>query len=502
MFNFIKREKLVSGYLPLVGHMSDGVVLLDDGSVFAMLELAGLPWETCDRQNVSERQIRLNHTYRNIAADSVVVSVYQCRGMASPDVYPSGAFRSAFSESLDTGYRANLFDRSLFDNRLYMGIQVRPPRYAGEFIGEQVSRRQRAAEEAPEDRVRRLEDTCAMLAVELAGYRPRRLGLVERGCVVFSEIAEALVMALTGKWRPIGLSTGRLGESMLSERIIVGREAIEYRLPGASWFGAIFGMRHFPATTWPGMFGALLGASYQCTLCQSFRFVPTQVAQDIMKRKRSRMLAANDPAESQAEALLQAADQLGSADWVMGDYSLSLLAFASSTRALSDVATAAWGDLANAGAVVAREGIALEAALFSMVPGNARLRPRPGYISSRNMSAMAPLHGYPAGAERGYWGGPVALFRTIGGTPYRYHFHVGDVGNTFVCGRTGSGKTTFIGFIVAQAERLGATVVLWDKDRGLKILTHALGGTYLELKSPTGLAPLKALSRSDDDIGF
>ena len=59
------------------------------------------------------------------------------------------------------------------------------------------------------------------------------------------------------------------------------------------------------------------GAPYQCTLYQSFRFVPTQVAQDIMKRKRSRMLAANDPAESQAEALLQAADQLGSADWVM-----------------------------------------------------------------------------------------------------------------------------------------------------------------------------------------
>jgi type IV secretion system protein VirB4 len=68
VFDFIKRERLVSGYLPLVGHMSDGVVLLDDGSVFAMLELAGLPWETCDRQNVSERQIRLNHTYRNIAA--------------------------------------------------------------------------------------------------------------------------------------------------------------------------------------------------------------------------------------------------------------------------------------------------------------------------------------------------------------------------------------------------------------------------------------------------
>jgi hypothetical protein len=45
-----------------------------------------------------------------------------------------------------------------------------------------------------------------------------------------------------------------------------------------------------------------------------------------------------NPRYSTSEALLQAADQLGSADWVMGDYSLSLLAFASSLRARWPVA--------------------------------------------------------------------------------------------------------------------------------------------------------------------
>ena len=164
MFNFIKRERLVSGYLPLVGHMSDGVVLLDDGSVFAMLELAGLPWETCDPRNVSERQIRLNHTYRNIAADSVVVSVYQCRGMASPDVYPSGAFRSAFSEHWTPAIGRTCSTAHCSTTVCTWGSRdarraTPASSSANRSPGGKEPRRKRQ-----KTAFRRLEDTCAMLA--------------------------------------------------------------------------------------------------------------------------------------------------------------------------------------------------------------------------------------------------------------------------------------------------------------------------------------------------
>ena len=138
---------------------------------------------------------------------------------------------------------------------------------------------------------------------ELKPYRPRRLALRVQGRVVFSEMAEALVLAMTGIWRPIGLTTGRLGEALFSEQIVIDREFIKYVLPGRVWYGAMFGMKHFPAWTYPGMYAQLLAASYLSTTCQSFRFIPTNTAQDIMRRKRSRMLLAEDPAEAQAEAL-------------------------------------------------------------------------------------------------------------------------------------------------------------------------------------------------------
>ena len=52
-----------------------------------------------------------------------------------------------------------------------------------------------------------------------------------------------------------------------------------------------------------------------------------------------------------------------------------------------------------------------------------------------------------------------------------------------ICGPTGSGKTVFIGFLVAMLARQGVTQVIFDKDRGLEILVRALGGEYLPLRN-------------------
>jgi type IV secretion system protein VirB4 len=496
------RERLVSDYIHIVDHVTDTMVLLDDGSVFGMFCVAGLPWETADAIDINKWHSDYNLALRNIAADTLILSVYQSRGMADVRDYPRGSFASDFAEALDRRYRTRIFDGLLYSNQLFLGVQIRPPRYAGELLGDQVTKRSRPADEAPEDRRKRLEDACALLQASLAAYRPRRLGCVVRGNALFSEIAEAIVLAMTGVWRPIGLTTGRLGNGMLSEQIITGREAIELRAAGWSHYAAVFGMREYPASTWPGMFAALCVAPYRSTLFQSFRFLSKADAHAVMNRKQNRMAAAGDKALSQQAELDVAADDLASNRFVMGDHALCLVAFADSMRALGNVATAAWRDLADCGAVVAREGAALEAAYFSMIPGNSRLRVRPGVISSRNFCAMAPLHNFPGGAEHGHWGAPIALFRTSGGTPYRFHWHVGDVGNTLVTGETGSGKSLLVGFLIAMTAAR-ARIIALDHKRGWELLIRGMGGQYAVLGAgQPHFAPLKALDSAPRNIEF
>jgi type IV secretion system protein VirB4 len=250
------------------------------------------------------------------------------------------------------------------------------------------------------------------------------------------------------------------------------------------------------------MLGALSVAPYRSTVFQSFRFLSKADAHAIMHRKQNRMAAAGDKALSQQAELDVAADDLASNRFVMGDHSLCLVVFADSMRALGDVATAAWRDLADSGAVAAREGAALEAAYFSMVPGNARLRVRPGVVSSRNFCAMAPLHNFPSGPERSHWGEPIALLRTSGGTPYRFHWHVGDVGNTLVTGETGSGKSLLVGFLIAMTAAR-ARIIALDHKRGWELLIRSMGGQYAVLGAgQPHFAPLKALEATPRSLEF
>lgn len=500
MFRFL--ERLIENHTPLWGHVADNIIMTDAGGMFAMIEVQGFAWETRDSIDIRDMQLRWNHTLKNIAAPDLIISVYQTRGVHGPEIYPVGEFQTEFAERLDRAYKANLFKNTLYNNRTFVGIHVLPSA-ATDVLSEYIALRQSKPVENPdEERIYRIKQIISLVSHDLRFYGPRLLGLRQENFRCFSEIAETLVYVMSGHWRKVPLTTGRIGNAMFSENVHVVHDHIAYTFPGSIQYGAIFGMKHFPAWTWPGMFSNLLASPYRSSTIHTFRFIPTAQAQAIMKRKTYRMRTAEDPAVDQAEALARAANGLAQQDYAFGDYSFSHLVFASDLDRLSDVATVAWGLLADSQMVVARENLGLEAALFSFIPGNERLRPRPGYVSSLNFSSMVPLHSYPKGKPRGYWGEPLCLFRTAGGVPYQFHLHVDDVGNTFVCGRTGSGKTTWLGFVIAQAERLGATTVLFDKDNGLKILCHFLGGTYLELDTPTGLAPLKALTNSESDLAF
>lgn len=500
-----KRERRLSSFIPWRAPIEDDITLLADGSVLSVFEIEGISWETAEATDLEYLHNRLNMTWRSVSRDELILTVLECRGDANPDDYVSGSFRSQFAASLDHAYREGLYDRSLYANHTLLCVQVRPARPAGDWVGDRMDKRRVArAADAPADRIRRLRVATSLLSTNLARYKLRMLKVVSRGKALFSEPAEAVVFAVTGIWRPVPVTTGFMGRAMLNEYIFFGKETIEIRAPGSRQFCAMLGMSNYPAASWPGMFGHLHACNYRHTVMHSFRPMSTTEGHDVLTRKQNKMVNAADKAFSQVKDLDTAADRLANAEFVMGDHCFAMCVFANSMAGLNEVVTTAWRDLADAGVLVSREGVGNQAAYLSMIPGNHALRLRPGAVSSRAFAAFAPMHGYPAGALVGHWGDPTAVFRTMGGTPYRFHLHVGDRGNTFVTGATGSGKTTWLGFVMAQAERSGAQIILWDKDRGLEIAVRALGGNYLALRNaiPT-VAPLKALDGSKpNDVQF
>jgi type IV secretion system protein VirB4 len=498
-------ERLLSEYVPFWDYLSDDMMLLKDGSVLMCVAVDGLPFETIDDAVINHRHNQFEAAIRDLNQPGLLFHYLQCRGIADPEIYPRGKFRSRFAELLDERYQEKLFgNRSMWLNRSYLAVILPSRMIAGRKVARWLPWRKRHAE-PPQEQMERLRRIIGLLCEKLKAYQPRVQKIVERRGFLFSEIAEAIAFALTGYWRQVPMTVSG-ASSILSETFIVGHEEIEIRMPHRSTWAAGLGIDDFPYMTSPGMFDRFLSASYRHTVCHIFECMPPTDGEKLATRKQNFMKLAGDKALSQAKELSTAADEIASNRLMMGGHGAAVIVFADDRTKLPTIIEEAWSDFSAGGIKIERENIALEALLFSIVPGNFHLRGRQAAVSSRNYAAFVSMHNFPAGERRGFWGDPMAMFRTSGGTPFSYHAQHGGVGNTFISGETGSGKTTYLGFICCQAERSGATLLIWDKDRGLEAMVRALDGTYLSLTNApdigSGLAPLKRLTAEPEDLAF
>ena len=95
---------------------------------------------------------------------------------------------------------------------------------------------------------------------------------------------------------------------------------------------------------------------------------------------------------------------------------------------------------------------------------------------------------------------PLLLAATTGFTPFRFNLHYGDIGHTLMVGPPGSGKSTFLGFIVAQFFRYPrGQVFAFDKGHSLFVLTHACGGEFYDLGGERAALSFYPLAELEDD---
>jgi type IV secretion system protein VirB4 len=511
----LRRELLAADRIPYSVQLSDSIVrttLLDYVQVF---RLTGVSFESADDEQLNNWHERLNILWRNIASPNVALWAHVVRRReATP--WPGGSGHG-FAAALLDKYRQRLALEALMVNELYLCTVYRPAAgTATGLIARAFSRAHRTDSRA--ETAEALE-ACAKLAqtirASLARYEPQLLGSYREQGNSYSALLEFLGVLINGEWQRMPLSRAPLNQTLGTSRLFFGTEAIEYRTPTATRAGAMLGIKEYPTPNLVGTYNRLLSAPFAFVLTQSFAFLSKATSQGLLQRQFHRLANAGDFGVSQAQELRHALDALTSNEFVMGEHHLSLQVLtqlsqqidqgALRLKGLNDDVALARSMLADTGMLVAREDLALEAGYWAQLPGNFPMRPRKAPITSRNFAAMAAFHNYPSGRARdNHWGDALTMFMSSARSPYHFSLHASDphdpdggtrkdTGHTFICGPTGSGKTVFIGFLIAMLDRHGATQVIFDKDRGLEILVRALNGEYLPLRSgvPTGFNPLQ-----------
>ncbi len=488
------KESHLAEHLPFVSFFGRDVIVLREGDLMATLRLDGLnPLTTPDADlDALKRAVAAV-----IAQTGNTFGIYVHRISVPQEIAMQLIPGGGFAAEIDRIWQSHNANQAPKKKQLYLSIIRRPDLAARVPVLNLLAKRTWVKDRA--GRARELDEVTGFFETALAAASPVRL--TNDG----GEWLGYLSTLMSGTFSPIAAPNSPLplAYCLGACRATFDGDTAEISCATTSKtrYGALFSVKSYPALTDVALLDGL-DLPLDVVLTNSFSPTPTNVMAERIQRIVRQMRAADDAAVSLRDQLLEAADDQEAGRIAFGDHHLSIAVYAPDRATLEQAAAEIKRLGQEAMAVIVRENMALKATYFAQVPGNFGYRARKTPISTINFADFSALHGSVEGRSdsESPWSMLITAFPSIGSAAYRFNFHEAGtaareptVGHTLVLGRTGSGKTLTTAFLAAQAQRVGARLFFFDKDRGLEMAVRALGGRYNEIRAgiPTGLNPLQ-----------
>ncbi len=509
----------IATHITLSSHVSPTVVKTTGGDYLLVWRLDGLPfvgreeWEIEHRHNTFNRMLQ---TLRAPDYPNVAFWVHDIRRRRP--IKDNSKFEQPFNQALSDAYYSSLSGQKLMQNELYLTMIYRPVVEGKRWVEKSANIERLQQEQA--QAIATVLELAGNVEAVLKDYAPYRLGLYEApNGVVFSEVLELYGYILNRIDEPVPSLQAPIYDYLPVSRQRFSAKTGDYVLTtpdGRNHFGAILNLKEYVEATYPGILNGLKYLDFEYVITHSFSPMGRQNALSALERTKGMMISSGDKAVSQIVELDHAMDQLASGNFVLGEYHFTIAIYAPSQDLLSQQIAATRAELSNAGFVTVKEDLAVTAAFYAQFPGNWKYRTRLANVSSLNFLGLSPLHNFATGKkENNPWGNCVTTLQTTNGQPYYFNFHathpaensLGEkaIANTMVIGKSGTGKTALINFLLSQVQKLSPspTIFFFDKDRGAEIFVRACGGNYLALENgkPTGFNPFQC-ERNEANVQF
>lgn len=500
--NAAGREKPMAKHIPYLRHVSDAVVKLEGGALLSVIRLNGLFFQTEDQAELNMRSVVQNTMIRALGSSRFSLWSTVIRRQVDGDL--DGRFDDPFCELLNRRYMAQLSDKRMFTNELYLTV-LRSGMRGALAVGDRARRLVEQAnsravlDEQLRESVDELEELVGNICRDLQKYAARTLSIVHRNGEPYSEPCEFFqTLVSCGVPRKMRLPRMSIANYVGSSRLHFSRRTMlaQGATQAEDRFGAMLSIKEYPPFTGPGMLDGLLQVNHEFILTQSFTIADKPIAQERISRLR-RQIAASDEAGSDVETDIDfALNSLMNQEAVFGLHHMTLLCLSRDLDGVNKAVSDLGACLTDMNVNWLREDLNLEAGFWAQLPGNHAYIARKALLSSANYAGLSSMHNFAAGqTEATHWGTPVTILETTSQTPYWFNFHRRDIGHFLVTGPTGSGKTVALTFLLAQAFRIqpAPRAVFFDKDRGAEIFVRAMNGAYEVLTPGTsaGFNPLQ-----------
>lgn len=262
-----------------------------------------------------------------------------------------------------------------------------------------------------------------------------------------------------------------------------------------------------PATiTSSGLLESLFCVKREFSMYQTFSRFDKQAALDAIedKRKNNQAFMMNIEIENELSDLYT---RIQTDEISLIRHRFALEVFGDSEGELESAVREIRNSVESWGYRVARERMNQEALFWSRFPEFQDFNSRQRNMNSLNASHFATFASVGEGQESCSWGqAPVTVLKTATESEYSFIFHESTaktaLGNSMIVGGAGSGKTTFISFLISQCFKFpGFRVLAFDRLRGLEVFTNFHDGNYLDFTKGLDINPLQ-LPDSNDNRAF
>ncbi|MFW9438273.1 VirB4 family type IV secretion/conjugal transfer ATPase [Xanthomonas euvesicatoria] len=499
----------ISEFVSVSTHVAPSVLKTTGGDYLLIWHLAGLPFVGRDEFELEQRHNTFNRLVQTLRAPdfaNVAFWVHDVRRRRK--INDSSRFKQSFNQALSDDYYAALSGQKIMQNELYFSMIYRPV-LSGKRLVEKSSDPNKIRVEE-EQAIAKVIELATNVEAVLKDYSPYRLSMYEaKNGIVFSESLEFLGYLLNRIDEPVPVLQAPVSAYLPVSKHMFANKAGDFviRTPdGINHFGAILNVKEYADGTYPGILNGLKYLDFEYVITHSFSPVGRHDALKVLERTKGMMISSGDKSSSQIRDLDLAMDDVASGNFVLGEYHFTLAVYADSQEKLARQIATTRAELSNAGFVSSKEDLAIASSFYAQLPGNWRFRTRIANLSSLNFLGLSPLHNFAQGKQHNNpWGDCVTTLQTTNGQPYYFNFHathpaensLGEkaIANTMVIGKSGTGKTALINFLLSQVQKFDPvpTIFFFDKDRGAEIFVRACGGNYLALENgaPTGFNPFQ-----------
>lgn len=498
----LNQEEEMASRIPYSHFIDNDTIETKSGHLLQVIALNGLFSETLDDLVIDQEKQGIRYLLNSLASSSLSLYFHIIRKKIDPSLQAN--YQQPFAQQLYEKWQAQLAKQDFYVNEHYLTVVTKPPaskiRYLTDVIKSLSNRfNNEARKKYRQEAHGQLNKVSQQILAVLKQYGARKLSsyTCNKTNKSFSDVLAFLSYLLNLEERKVQLPLANVAGYLPYKRFFFDKQSATFAVRNnqlKDHYGAILAIKNYSGISHAGLFDGLFDVSAEMIITQTFTYLDKPIARNKINERQRNLVQSDDGLTSDKHKVDKTLDDLGTSEAAIGEHTFSILCHAASRESLEKVVTQVDAVLNDIGIVLIREDAGIKPAYFSILPGNNPYLIKKAVLSTKQMSGFSSFHNFYSGQwQDNHWGDAVTLLETISGTPFAFNFHVLDVGNTFLIGPMGSGKTLLEAFLLILSMKFGGRLIAFDKDRGLETAIRAMNGVYSIINAGyrTGMAPFQ-----------